>query len=256
VSSVNLTVDGAVGVVSMAKPPNNLIDDAFISDIVEAYRRAIEMNCRAILLRSEMRHFCAGADVPAFEKGSASIQHSEPALNEFLDVMENTPVPTVAAVHGAALGGGLELALTCDMVIAADTAFLGQPESAAGVVPLLGGTQRLVQRAGVVRAKEIAMVGRRFRPEMFERWGIINQVVPEAELAQAAMSLARQLAAGPTLVLRGIKRQANAAARAGIAAADKIQVEINRDTWAAKDRKRGIEAFLTTGPGTGIFEGD
>ncbi|QOT82005.1 enoyl-CoA hydratase/isomerase family protein [Cupriavidus basilensis] len=255
-SSVNLSIDGAVGVVSMAKPPHNLLDDVFINEIIEAYRRAVESNCRAILLRSEMRHFCAGAEVRAFHDGSASIQHSESAMNEFLDVMENTPVPTIAAVHGGALGGGLELALTCDMVIAADTAYMGQVEVAAGVLPLLGGTQRLVQRAGVVRAKEIAMVGRRFRAEIFERWGIINHVVPETDLAQAAMSLARQLASGPTLVLRGIKRQANAAAREGIAAADRIQVEINRDIWATKDRTRGIEAFLTTGPGTGIFEGD
>jgi len=256
VNLVKLSADGEVAIVSMAKPPHNLLDDVFVGQLVDVYRRAVSTNCRAILLRSEMRHFCAGAQVQSFVDGSTGIQHSESRMHEFLDVMENTPVPTVAAVNGGALGGGLELALTCDMVVAADTAYLGQVECIVGVIPLLGGTQRLVQRAGVVRAKEIAMLGRRFPSQTFERWNIINQVVPEAELEQAAMSLARQLAAGPTLALRGIKRQANTAAREGIAAADKIQVEINLDIWDTRDRERGIDAFLTTGPGTALFEGD
>ncbi|WP_109477609.1 enoyl-CoA hydratase/isomerase family protein [Paraburkholderia sp. C35] len=255
-SSVNFSIDGAVGVVSLAKPPHNLLDDALIRELLDVYRHAVESKCRAILLRSDMRHFCAGAEMQGFEDGRVEIQHNEKDLAEYLDVMENTPIPTVAAVNGGALGGGLELVMTCDMAIAADTAYFGQVESMVGVLPLLGGTQRLVQRAGVVRAKEIAMIGRRFPPQAFEKWGIINHVVPEAELQQASLSLARQLASGPTKILGGIKRLANISAREGVEAADAVQVETNRAVWDAKDRKRGLEAFVTTGPGTSIFEGD
>jgi enoyl-CoA hydratase/carnithine racemase len=154
------------------------------------------------------------------------------------------------------LGGGLEIALTCDFIIAANTAFFGQVEVAIGLLPLLGGTQRLVERAGLARAKEIAMLGGKHSAETFERWGIINHVVPESELEQASMALAQQLAAGPTSVLKGIKLQANLTAQRGRDAADEQQIEINRMIWNAADRRRGFDAFFATGPGTAIFEGD
>jgi len=255
-STVKYSRDDAVGIVTLAKPPHNLLDDAMIADLLAAYREALADGCRSILLRSELRHFCAGAQLESFTDGTTTIQHDTARFYEFLDVLENTPVPTVAAVHGGALGGGLELALTCDMIVAADTAYLGQVENIVGLIPLLGGTQRIVQRAGVARAKEIAMTGRRYSPEAFERWGIINYVVPEAELPTASMSLAQQLAAGPTLVLKGIKRQANLAALGGIGAADAEQVEINNAIWKTSDRERGFAAFFATGPGTAIYAGD
>ncbi|MGF6368959.1 enoyl-CoA hydratase/carnithine racemase [Paraburkholderia sp. RAU6.4a] len=255
-ASIKYARDGAVGVVSLAKPPQNLLDDALIADLISIYRQAVEEGCRSILLRSDMRHFCAGAELQMLLDGSVTIQHDRERLFELFDVLENTPIPTVAAVHGGALGGGLELALTCDIIVAADTAYLGQVESVVGLLPLLGGTQRLVQRAGVARAKEIAMIGRRYTPQAFERWGIVNHVVPEAELPEASLSLARQLAAAPTAILRNIKRQANLCAQGGIGAADAAQIEINLDVWKAKDRIRGIEAFFKTGPGTAVFEGD
>ena len=254
--AIKYALDGAVGIVTLAKPPHNLMDDAMIAELVDAYRRVINDGARSILLRSEMRHFCVGAEVQTFVDGTGKLQHDQALLSEFYEVLENTPIPTVAALHGGVLGGGLELALMCDIIIASNTAYLGQVESIVGLLPLLGGTQRLVQRAGVARAKEIAMIGRRYTPEAFERWGIINHVVPEAELPEASLSLARQLAAGPTTILRSIKRQANLSAQSGVAAADKVQIEINHDIWETKDRLRGIDAFFKTGPGTAVFEGD
>ncbi len=166
------------------------------------------------------------------------------------------PLPTVAAVHGAALGGGFELALTCDMTVAADTATFGMAEASLGLIPLLGGVQRVVQRAGPARAKEMAMFGRRHDPVALERWGIINLVVAEAELPAASMSWARQLAAGPTIALRGIKALANLSARHGIAGADARQNEMNSRMWASNDQKRGLAAFAATGPGSAVFEGN
>jgi enoyl-CoA hydratase/carnithine racemase len=254
-ATVTHEIDGKVGVVTLAKPPHNLMDDALIEDLVAAYRAVVAGGCRAILLRSAMRHFCAGAEMKSW--GTTTRIHTDkPKFEAMLRDLEDVPVPTVAAVNGGALGGGLELALTCDMILAADTAFFGQVEVAVGLLPLLGGTQRLAQRAGAARAKEIAMLGRRHTPQAFERWGIINLVVPESELAAASMTWARQLAAGPTQVIKGIKMQANLEARGGIAAADARQVEINDMIWKAKDRQRGADAFFATGPATAVFEGD
>ncbi|MEH2562397.1 enoyl-CoA hydratase/isomerase family protein [Bradyrhizobium sp. AZCC 2289] len=254
-TTVNYEIDGKVGVVTLAKPPHNLIDDALIEDLIAAYRAVVADGCRAILLRSSMRHFCAGAEIQSF--GTTTLIHTDRSkFKAALQSLEDVPVPTVAALNGGVLGGGLELALTCDMIIAADTAFLGQVEVTVGLLPLLGGTQRLAQRAGAARAKEIAMLGRRHTPQAFERWGIINLVVSEAELGSASMTWARQLAAGPTEVIKGIKLQANLAARWGIEAADERQVEINDMIWKAKDRQRGFDAFFSTGPATAVFEGD
>jgi enoyl-CoA hydratase/carnithine racemase len=253
--TVKYEIDGAVGVVTLAKPPHNLLDDAMLEDLMTAYEKVVAEGARAILLRSSMRHFCAGAEVQTF--GTTTLIHTDEAkFMKLMNVLENVPVPTVAALNGGVLGGGLEIALTCDMILAAETAFLGQVEVALGLHPLLGGTQRLVQRAGVARAKEISMIGRRHTPEAFERWGIINLVVSEEELAAASMAWARQLAAGPTKVIAGIKILANEAARRGTAAADARQVEINNMIWDTGDRKRGVEAFFTSGPGTAVYKGD
>lgn len=253
-SIVHYEKDGAVGVVTLAKPPHNLIDEPLLEALLGAYRTAVADDCRSILLRSGMRHFCAGADVAGFTGGAR--RRDQAGLEELLDALENVALPSVAAVHGAALGGGLELALTCDMIVAADTASFGMAESSLGLLPLLGGVQRVVQRVGPARAKEMAMFGRRHDPAALERWGLINLVVAEAELQNASMSWARQLAAGPTVALLGIKTLANLSARHGIAGADAQQTEVSNRMWASKDQKRGLTAFATTGPGSAVFEGN
>ncbi|MGF6905059.1 enoyl-CoA hydratase/isomerase family protein [Paraburkholderia sp. GAS348] len=246
--------DGAVGVVTMAKPPHNLLDDIFIQELLAAYSSAVEEGCRAILLRSGMRHFCAGADVTAFAAGGR--RRDQANLEALLDALENVRIPVVAAVHGGALGGGFELALTCDMIVAADTAFFGMAEASLGLLPLLGGVQRVVQRVGVARAKEMAMFGRRHDPAALERWGVVNLVTAESELPSVSMSWARQLAAGPTVALGCIKKLANLSARRGIEGADAQQTEVNNTMWASADQKRGLQAFAKTGPGSAVFEGN
>lgn len=251
-SSIQYEKDGAVGVVTMAKPPHNLIDNAMLDELMTAYDTAVKEGCRSILLRSKMRHFCAGADLNVLALEQPDMQ----ALARLWKALEDVPVPTVAAVHGAALGGGFELALTCDMVIAADTASLGMAEASLGLLPLLGGVQRVVQRAGPARAKELAMFGRRNDPRALERWGVINLVAAEGELLNVATSWARQLASGATVAFQGIKALANLSARGGIDAADLRQVEMNDAMWASADQRRGLAAFAATGPGSAIFEGN
>jgi enoyl-CoA hydratase/carnithine racemase len=251
-SFITYDKDGAVGIVTLAKPPHNLIDNGLLEELSAAYRRAVDDGCRSILLRSSMRHFCAGADLNLI----ASERWDQADLAGLWSALEDVPIPTVAAVHGAALGGGFELALMCDMVIAADTASFGMAEVSLGLLPLLGGVQRVVQRAGLARAKEIAMFGRRQDPRALERWGVINLVAAESELATVALSWARQLAAGPTVALRGIKTVANLSARKGIAAADDRQEEVNTLMWNSADQQRGLSAFAVTGPGSATFEGN
>jgi hypothetical protein len=132
--TVQYEIDGAVGVVTLAKPPHNLLDDAFLAGLMTAYEKVVTQGARAILLRSSMRHFCVGAEIQSF--GSTAVLHTDKErVVWLLDVMENIPVPTVAALNGGVLGGGVELALTCDMMLAAYTAYLGQVEVAVGLHP-------------------------------------------------------------------------------------------------------------------------
>ena len=185
---VNLETIGSVGVVTLNNPPHNLIGVEFIEEYCDVLETAAAGGSRAILVRSELRHFCAGADTSALEFGAVSAP-------EILERLESIPVPTVAAVHGAVLGGGFELALACDFIIAASSAKIGSVEVALGLAPLLGAVQRLVERAGPARACEITMLGRRYSPDVLERWGVINLVTAEEELESASLSFAQQLAA-------------------------------------------------------------
>lgn len=251
--TVTFEKDGAVGIVTMCKPPHNLMDNAMLAELVSALHASVEARCRSILLRSSMRHFCAGADLGVIYEERLD----DASLNRLWGQFESVPLPIVAAVQGAALGGGLELAVMCDMVIAADTATFSMAESALGLLPLLGGVQRMVQRVGPARTKELAMFGRRHDPRALERWGVINLVTPEQELASTSLSWARQLASGPTIAYRGIKLLADLSARGGTQAADARQTEVNNMMWGSQDYKRGLAAFAKDGrPATAFFEGN
>lgn len=243
----------AIGIVTLCKPPHNLMDAQMLRDIAQQFRHAVQDGCRSILLNSAMRHFCAGADVAQFRDGWRGPDSEE--LQVLINAIEDVPIPTVAAVQGAALGGGFELALWCDFIVAADTAVMGLPESSLGLIPLLGGVQRVVQRAGAGRAKEIAMLARRHDAKTFEKWGLVNLVTSEAEIAEASLSFARQLSVGATVAMQCIKTLAQAAVREGVKAADLRQIAINDLMWASADAKSGIEAYLRTGPGTAAFVG-
>ncbi|MGI9597393.1 MAG: enoyl-CoA hydratase/isomerase family protein [Acidimicrobiales bacterium] len=248
---VRLDVDGAVAVVTMAKPPHNLLDGAFIGQLIDAFEGAAEADGRAILLRSDMKHFSAGADVDGFG-GSGGRDRT---AAETLERLEGVGLPTVAAVHGLALGGGFEIALACDFIVAGASARLGLVETTLGLMPLLGGVQRVVQRAGTARGKEIAMFGRRHDPELLERWGVLNLVVADEELDNASLSMARQLATGPTIAYGSIKRLASVTADEGVRAADLAQDGAAEPVWASDDLRTGLRAFAESGPGTAIFEG-
>jgi len=251
-SVIEYRKDGAVGVVTMSKPPHNLIDNAMLAELTDAYAKAVAEGCRSILLRSSMRHFCAGADLNVLAAERASQQE----LNALWNALEGVPIPTVAAVHGAALGGGFELALMCDMIVAADTASFAMAEASLGLLPILGGVQRVVQRCGPARGKELAMLGRRQDPHALERWGVINLVTAESELAAVSLSWAKQLAAGATVALRAIKAVADLSTQGGSALADARQAEVNEWMWESEDHRRGLAAFVATGPGSAIFEGN
>jgi enoyl-CoA hydratase/carnithine racemase len=208
------------------------------------------------VLRSALRHFSAGADLdamlPAAESGEGVIDW--PML-EVLRTFDELPVPIVAAVHGVCVGGGLELALASDLVVAADSAKLGSVEATVGLHPLMGAIQRIAQRAGAARAKEMAMLGRRYDARTLERWNLINRVVADEQLDAAVMTLARELANGPTVAHAATKALVSIATSQGVRAADEAMAELQKPIFRSEDFRTGAESLLENGPGMARFAG-
>jgi len=243
--------DGDVGLVEMNRPPHNLLEATLLESLGQAFTQAVDGGCRSILLSSRLRHFCAGADLECMASGELG----KLDLIGFLRTVEDLPIPTVAAIHGAALGGGFELALACDLIIAAESAQIGLVETTLGLFPLMGGVPRAVANAGLARAKELVLLGRRHTAATLERWGLVNHVVADDALAEASLSLARQLAAGPTVAYRAVKRIANHTASHGVFAGDELTSEVAPPVWESSDLKAGLDAFLATGTTEGVFSG-
>lgn len=253
---IRTEVDGPVTILTMVYRPYNLVGPALSSALIGEFNAAKSRGSRAVLLRSGLRHFSAGADLTLFadriQKGNDSTFSGLDLLRAF----EELPMPIVTSIHGVCLGGGLELALASDYIIAAESAKIGSVESALGLHPLMGGIQRQVQRAGIARAKEMSMLGRRYDPATLERWGLINLVVPDEGLEKTSLAIAQELARGPTIAHAATKRLAAIAANDGVEAADLAMVELQKPVWSSEDLKLGLASFMANGPGLAKFQGN
>src|SRR5256886_3032169 len=190
--------DGALGTVTLQSPPLNLIGQELIDDLLAAIDQIeAASGLRALVLRGEGKVFSAGADVALFAGTGAD--EMRPLIASFLDLgnrLERLPFPTIATVHGTCMAGGFELALFCDLVWAAEGTLLGLPETRLGIVPLAGGVERIAARAGLGRARAMALSGELYRAEHLAAWGAIDRVLARDELHRAARDFARKLAAG------------------------------------------------------------
>jgi enoyl-CoA hydratase/carnithine racemase len=252
---------GNIAVLTMVYRPYNLLGPKLINAIVSEIEAAREARSRAVVIRSGLRHFSAGADLDIFDRRVAAGNADQSAEGRrvsgvgFLRFMELLPIPLIASVHGVCLGGGLELALSCDYIIAAASAKIGSVEATLGLHPLLGGIQRQVQRIGAARAKEMSMLARRYDAPTLEKWGLINLAVPDESLESATMSIAEEFAQGPTLAHAATKELVHIAVNEGVGAADEAMARIQAPIWASEDLKTGLASFRKNGPGLAKFAG-
>ena len=256
-TKVHFSQDGALGTLTLDSPPLNQIGEQMISDLLgalDAVERADGL--RALILRGEGAVFSAGADVKLFSGlGAAEMR---PMIASFLDLggrIEALPFPTLAAVHGTCMAGGFELALFCDLVWAAEGTMMGLPETSLGIVPLAGGVERLASRAGLGRARTVALSGSLYQAQQLEAWGAIDRVLPAEELHAAAERFARRLASGPTRAYSVVKELAAAYTSDGIAGADALLLDAAVGLFDSDDARAGIETFLEQGPGKATFRG-
>jgi enoyl-CoA hydratase len=247
-SNLILSRDGAVATIRLNRPKAlNALDGGTLRELARALREVRrDDGVRALVVTGEgERAFCAGADVAAMAEMSAAEGYDYGRLgHEVLGRLDAFDVPVVAAVNGVALGGGLELALVCDLIVAADTARLGLPETNLGLIPGFGGTQRLVLRTGLARARELIYLGTVLPAAEALAIGLVNRVVPKAELAGAAAALAAELAGRAPVALRQAKRATRAAAEAALTTGLSHEIDAFAVTFASADRVEGLRAFL------------
>lgn len=248
--------DGAVAVLTIEDPPMNLFSRELVEELEGALDEVAGSDARALVLRAEGRFFTAGVDVHVFD-GLSADDASEfcKRLIRLAHRVEDLPFPTIASVHELCLTAGFELALACDMIWAAESARFGLVEIVVGISPFMGGTQRVAERAGPARARELVMTGGLYDAATLERWNVVNRVVADGELAEKTLRFAQRLAAGPTLANAATKRVVRAQLDGGVRAADAQVCEIVAPLFETEDLKGAVSTFLEKGPGNATFRG-
>ena len=203
----------------------------------------------AILTGAGDRAFAAGADIVELADQTPERLRAERNFDTW-DRLWAIGIPLIAAVRGFALGGGCELAMTCDLIVAGDDAQFGQPEIRIGVMPGAGGTQRLTRAVGTARAMELILTGRTVAADEAHQAGLVTKVVPAAEALPAALELADRIAAMPPLAVRAAKRSVLAAAELPLSAGLRAEREAFFDLFATDDQKEGMRAFQEKRPPT------
>jgi enoyl-CoA hydratase/carnithine racemase len=246
--------DGDVGILVLADPPLNLFGSEMVRDMLAALDAC--HGVRALLVRAEGDTFTAGADVHVFEGLSArEAERFGADLMAIAHRVEQLPFPTLAAIHGLCLTAGLELALACDMIWAAEGARFGLVEAIVGLTPLMGGTQRIAERAGPARARELVMGAGLYEAGTLERWNVVNRVLPQADLQDKALRFAERLAAGPTQAHAATKRVVRAFLDHGVRGADERTAAIGAPLFETDDLRGAVRSFLEEGPGQAKFTG-
>ena len=256
-TTVRFEVDGNVGIVTLCHPPLNLVTPEVVADSEKALVEARDSRIRAMVLRAEGDHFSGGADVQAMFQG-LSIEEAHALMKRvtrLLSDAEQLPFPTLAVVQGTCVAAGLEIALGCDMIWVSEDAVLGLPEQTIGAIPFGGGAQRLAERAGSARAREMVMTGGFYDAAKCERWNIVNRVLPTDQLQEKSLRFARRLAEGPTQALVAGKRVVRAYLDEGMRAADDLIAEVAPPLFATDDMRHGIVSMLEKGPGQASFKG-
>jgi enoyl-CoA hydratase/carnithine racemase len=226
--------------------------EAVLSELAALVKKGDDL--RAVVLTGAGKTFSAGADLK--ERRTMTLEQTWgflDELNRLMNAVAAFPRPVIAAINGAAFGGGLELALACDIRIAADSAELGLTEVRVGIIPGAGGTQRLARIASVAAAKELILTGRRVSAQRAHALGIVSEVVPAANLAAAAAKLADEIAAAGPLAVAAAKRAIDGGSALPLADGLALEAACYEEVLASDDRNEGLAAFAEKRPP--VFKG-
>jgi enoyl-CoA hydratase len=254
--SFRLDHDGPLAVLTLDHPPLNLFDREVIDSLIEHARTLAANPPRGLLIRAEGKVVSGGVDVNTFDgltPETGGQLWSD--LFEPIHLIEDLPCPTVFAAHGLCLTAAFELSLACDLLLASESAKFGLVEIVVGLTPSMGGPQRLAERAGPARAKELIYTGELFDAATLERWDVVNRVYPDAEFEEQSRKLATRLANGPTVAHTATKRIVRTQVEEGTRAADGIVPEVSGALFGTEDLKGAVKSFLSEGPGKAAYQG-
>ena len=254
---VRLEHEGGLAVVTFDSPPVNLYDAALDLALHETVDELEAAEPRAVLFRADGRVVSGGVDVSVFaaQDGADAAAGVFDTLVSIVRRVERLECPVVFAAHALCLTWAFELALGCDLILAAESASFGLVEKVVGLTPGGGGTQRLAERAGSGRAKEFVMAGVPFGAATLERWGVVNRVLPDEGFDAAARAFAVSLADGPTRAHAATKRMVRRYLEGGVDAADADTGRIAGALFETADLQNAVRSFLADGPGKASFEG-
>jgi enoyl-CoA hydratase len=248
--------ESGLAVATFDSPPLNLFNRQLFEDL-QAAVAAVETDLpRALLFRAEGRAVSGGVDVHEFD--GLTPERASELWDELIGTVERVealPLPVVFAAHALTLTAAFELALGCDLILAARSARFGLVEKVVGLTPSMGGTQRLAERAGSGRARHFVMSGDLFDAEEMERWGVVNLLFEDDGFDDRARAYAAELAAGPTRAHAMTKHILHRYREGGIPAADEAVRNDAGDLFATEDLQHAVKTFLDKGPGQAEFQG-
>jgi enoyl-CoA hydratase len=236
----------AVGIITLNRPAAlNALNAALIAELAAALDDLeADPAIGAIVLAGNEKAFAAGADVKEMVSKSYPDIYREDFITRGWERVGQCRKPVIAAVAGFALGGGCEIAMMCDIVIAADTARFGQPEITLGTIPGAGGTQRLTRFVGKAKAMDLCLTGRMIDASEAERAGLVSRVVPAAELLSEAVKIAERIAGMSQPIAMMIKEAINRAYETTLAEGVRFERRLFHSTFAIEDRQEGMAAFI------------
>lgn len=247
-SHVTIEMNDDVAVVTTSNPPAELFDRAQISGLRDALRTATDHGARAMVIKSDAPMFSGGADVTIFH--GKTKQDGQEMLTEGMEMIaaiEDAPFPVIAAVNGFCFAAGLEVALACDFIFAADDTTFSQVEALIGVTTFLGGVYRLAERCGPAIAREIVYTADQYTADQFAEWHIVNRVVPAGELHKTALDVAHRIARGPSRAHAHTKRLVRHALAHDARAADRMVVDETTDLYETTDVQNAVGYLIEHG---------
>lgn len=244
-TSILTETRGRVGLITLNRPQAlNALNPQLMGELLQAlFANEADPAIGAMLITGSERVFAAGADIK-FMAGASSAQMRANGFVELFEGLRKLSKPLIAAVSGFALGGGCELALACDLIMASETARFGQPEVTIGVIPGGGGTQRLMHALGKALAMEIVLNNRVLSAVEALQFGLVNRVVPAELLLEESLSLAAEIAGRPPLALAAAKQALNNAYEYSLSAGLAEERNLFHDLFDTSDQKEGMQAFI------------
>ncbi|NIF18387.1 enoyl-CoA hydratase [Pantoea sp. Cy-639] len=243
--TILLDIHGKVGLITLNRPQAlNALNAQIVGEINQALDQLEkDPSIGCVVLTGSAKAFAAGADI----KEMAELQYPQIYVEDLFsdaDRIANRRKPIIAAVSGFALGGGCELAMMCDFILAADNAKFGQPEINLGVLPGMGGTQRLTRAVGKAKAMELCLTGRLMGAEEAERAGLVARIVPQAELVEEALKVAATIASKSIPVSMMVKESVNRAFEVTLSEGVRFERRVFHAAFATEDQKEGMAAFI------------